>query len=245
MNRHESRYDGVLLLDKPRGMTSHDVVDAVRQVYGTRRVGHTGTLDPLAEGLLVLCVGRATRIAQYLSDASKEYVATIEFGRTSPTYDAEGLEHEEAPDNVTIDEDKLNAVLQQFTGTIEQQVPAFSAVRVDGERLHKSARAGKDVERPTRTVTVNDIFVLDLKDNQLRIRVRCSKGTYIRSLAHDIGQAYGTGAYLRLLRRTAIDNLRLEDAVPLNRLQEEAESGQQGQYLLAYERAFRYNRVLV
>ncbi len=219
MPRRESAYDGVLLLDKPVGMTSHDVVDAVRKVYRTRRVGHTGTLDPLAEGLLVMCIGRATRIAQYLSDADKEYVATIEFGRTSPTYDAEGIDDMGARAELEVDEDRLYQVLAQFGGEIEQRVPAYSAVRVQGKRLHESARRGETVTPPMRRVTIEELEVLDVHAQQVRLRVRCSKGTYIRSLANDIGEAYGCGAFLVNLRRTAIDKLRLTDAVPLARLE--------------------------
>jgi len=236
MHSRESQYDGVLLLDKPSGMTSHDVVDAVRRIYGTRRVGHTGTLDPLAEGLLVMCIGRATRIAQFLSDATKEYVATIEFGKTSPTYDAEGIDDLADKKPVEIDETKLHKILERFHGSITQTVPAYSAVKVNGERLHKATRQGKEVDRPTRQVTIHELEIIELHDQQLRIRVACSKGTYIRCLAHDIGQAYGCGAFLTSLRRTAVDKLRLEDAVALNSLQEIAEEGRQKEWLLEYER---------
>ena len=245
MPRRESMYDGVLLLDKPKGMTSHDAVDAVRKVYRTRRVGHTGTLDPLAEGLLVLCIGPATRIAQYLSDATKEYVATIEFGRTSPTYDAEGIEDIAQRVDMTLDDGRLNEILLGFSGAIEQRVPAYSAVKVNGERLHRATRQGREIERPIRQVIIEEIEVLEIVAQQLRLRVRCSKGTYIRTLAHDIGQAYGSGAFLASLRRTAIDRLRLEDAVALSRLEEVAAGGEPGDYLLAYNQVLHLTPVRV
>ena len=209
-------YNGVLLVNKPSGITSHDAVLEVRRTLGLKKIGHTGTLDPAAEGLLVLCLGPATKIARFLSDADKQYDAEITLGLTSETYDAEGVDPDETPAAVPeLSTKAVEEILAEYTGTIQQQVPAYSAIKVDGERLYKAARAGKKVEAPEREITIECIDLLSFESPRLAIRVTCSKGTYIRSLAHDIGQRLGCGGYLSALNRLRVGTLRLENALSL------------------------------
>ena len=208
--------EGLLCIDKPSGDTSHDVVNAVRRQAKIRRVGHAGTLDPLATGLLVVCLGRATRLLEYLVGQPKRYLATVELGRETDTYDAEGEITAEAPVDVT--QEQLSAALDDFRGTISQLAPAYSAVKVGGQPLYRRARSGEVVERPARTVTIYQLDLLDWRDTRLELRVHCSSGTYIRSLAHDLGQKLGCGAFLAGLRRTDVGSFSLADAVPLSEL---------------------------
>lgn len=220
---------GVLLIDKPLGCTSHDVVDAIRRRVGTRRVGHAGTLDPLATGLLVVAVGPATRFLQYLPLEPKQYVARIRFGQATSTYDAEGEVTSEGP----VPDDLLGAfqsVAPRFLGLIQQQPPMFSAVKVDGQPLYKMARKGQEVERAFRTVhigrmdPVQDVTVLppalarDLRPDEMLVDVECSGGTYVRSVAHDLGQAMGCGAHLTGLHRTGVGRFRVQDACALDEI---------------------------
>jgi tRNA pseudouridine55 synthase len=204
---------GILLVDKHSGVTSHDVVNDVRRKFGTRRVGHAGTLDPLATGLLVVAVGPATRFLQYLPLEPKVYEGIFEFGRATTTYDAEG---ETASDGIVPDdlEAALQAVFPQFTGLIQQLPPMYSAVKVGGKPLYKYAREGKVLEREPRTVHIDTLDIQDIEP-RAKIRVVCSGGTYIRSLAHDIGAAIGCGGFLAGLLRTDVGRFSLTDAVPL------------------------------
>lgn len=193
---------GILLIDKPTGMTSHDVVNVLRRRLGTRRIGHAGTLDPLASGLLVLGVGPATRFLQFLSLEPKQYVATISFGRETTTQDAEGevVAYREVPTNLS---ELLSNAIPAFIGLIEQIPPMYSAVKVAGKALYRYARAGIDVERKTRRVFVHSIDIESCDGSNCVARITCSGGTYVRTLAHDLGLAIGTGAHLASLRRTA------------------------------------------
>ncbi|MBU6176563.1 MAG: hypothetical protein RL555_1342 [Bacteroidota bacterium] len=193
----------VLLVDKPLGWTSFDVIRKLRHLIRIRKIGHAGTLDPLATGLLIVCTGKFTkRINQYMAQ-QKEYTGTITIGATTPTYD---LESEPtnfiATDHITLE--KVRSILPQFTGPIEQIPPAHSAIKVDGKRVYELARKGKEVKLEPRSVHIYSFEVLSLQDAQLQFRVVCSTGTYIRSLANDLGQALGCGAYLSSLRRTRI-----------------------------------------
>ncbi|MCB2229134.1 tRNA pseudouridine(55) synthase TruB [bacterium] len=224
----DDRLHGVLLLNKPVGMSSHDAIYAVRRMIGQKGGGHTGTLDPLAEGLLVICLGRATKISRYLAVEEKTYEATIRLGFTSSTYDSEGVD----PDAVSalsedLSEEQLTEALARFRGEIDQTVPPFSAVQVNGRRLYKDARKGREIEQlPVRKVTIHEIELQSWCSPDLKVTIRCGKGTYIRSLAHDLGQALGCGAYLAGLKRTKLGIFSLDDSLTLddiNRLHSNSE----------------------
>ncbi|MFQ3587081.1 MAG: tRNA pseudouridine(55) synthase TruB [Fimbriimonadaceae bacterium] len=201
-------------------MTSHDVVDVVRRRVGTRRVGHAGTLDPMATGLLVVAVGPATRFLQYLSLEPKEYTGEIVFGRESTTQDAEGELSEPKPVPSDL-EAALLGVLPRFLGLIEQIPPAFSAVKVGGKPLYKYARTGQEVERAPRSVHIGEIEILESGADRTRFRVRCSGGTYVRTLAHDLGRALGCGAYLNELRRTRAGRFHVGQALSMDEISAE------------------------
>lgn len=205
--------DGLLLLDKPAGRTSHDVVDEVRKAAGQREVGHAGTLDPAATGLLVILLGRALRVAEFLEGHDKEYEATFRFGVTTDTDDADGKVLSERP--ASLSREALEAAAATFVGEIEQRPPVYSAVRVGGERLHKKARRGEKVEPPLRKVRIDELRLLGLEGADARFLIRCGKGTYVRSIARDLGEALGCGAHVAKLRRTASGPFRVEDAAPL------------------------------
>ena len=204
--------DGVLLVDKKSGLTSHDVVEKFRRRAKVKKAGHTGTLDPLATGLLVLCVGKATRLQAYLMGMEKTYEGTIQFGWATDSYDAAGTPAgEETERDVTqID---FEPHLERFRGEIEQMPPAFSAKKIDGTRAYELARKGEEVKLQPKRVTVHELTILAVEGSRVRFRVRSSAGTYMRSLAHDLGQAVGIPAHLRELRRTAIGNFRLDQAI--------------------------------
>jgi tRNA pseudouridine55 synthase len=208
----------VLLVDKPKGCTSFDVVEAVRTGTGIQKVGHAGTLDPMATGLLILLVARpATRLQEAFMHLWKAYEGTIRLGETTPSHDTETEVVKRAdPAGVTLD--NLEALRPQFTGSIQQIPPMYSAVKVDGERLYKKARRGETVDRPPRSVQIDQFEILDWTPPELRFRVRCSKGTYIRSLARDIGEELDVGAHLTALRRTAIGSYAVESAWPFDEL---------------------------
>jgi tRNA pseudouridine55 synthase len=205
---------GLLLVDKPVGPTSHRVVHRVRQGTGIRKVGHAGTLDPRASGLLVLCLGAATRLSEYISTSSKCYEAVVRFGASTRTYDSDGdvvTRSTQLPSRAQID-----AVLPGFLGAIEQVPPPFSAVKIAGRRAYDLARSGKDVDLGPRTVTVYALQAGDYQPPDLALEIECSAGTYIRSLAHDLGQRLGCGAYLAALRRTKAGPFRVSQAVSLD-----------------------------
>lgn len=205
--------DGVLLLDKPVGLSSNDALQKARRLFSAAKGGHTGTLDPLASGLLPLCFGEATKFSADLLDADKTYEAELKLGVTTDSGDAEGQVIAMA--TVDVAEAAILAVLPRFTGPIEQVPPMHSALKRDGRPLYELARQGIEVERAARAVTIHALEVLDFAGDVLRIRVRCSKGTYIRVLAADIGQALGCGAHLTALRRTVVADLDLMHAVTL------------------------------
>jgi tRNA pseudouridine55 synthase len=219
--------DGVLVVDKPAGMTSHDVVEVARRVVGQHRIGHTGTLDPDATGVLVLCLGRATKLVPFLQAGRKTYAATMVLGRETTTQDAAGEVVREL-DASAVDEHALCVALTRFQGTVEQVPPMVSAVRVDGERLHEKARRGETVEREPRRVTIHDLVLEDFRPGPLAeasFLVTCSAGTYVRTLAADVGEELGVGGSLTALRRLANGAFTAEDAVPLDELRAAGESG--------------------
>jgi tRNA pseudouridine55 synthase len=210
---------GVLLIDKPAGMTSHDVVDRVRRKLRMKRVGHAGTLDPNATGLMILLLGKATKLSQYLMGLDKVYEGTGEFGRSTATQDAEGEVIEEHPVPL-IEEEALRGVLNEFQGDQYQTPPMFSAKKVDGVPLYKHARKGREVEREARVIRVKS-FALDRWESpEFDFTVACSKGTYVRTLIHDIGQKFACGAYLKELRRTEIGKFLIEDSLELAEFEE-------------------------
>src|ERR1044071_2256686 len=195
---------GALIIDKPEGLTSHDVVARVRRLVGTRRVGHAGTLDPFATGVLVVCVGRATRLVQYLVGLDKEYVATVRLGEAADTQGLSGRQSTPLRTSKETSPESIRAVLAQFTGEQMQTPPMFSAKKVGGEKLYRAARAGREVVRAPVSITVHSIELIENDEvrfnadgtRDFRMRVRCSSGTYVRTLAHDIGDRLGTGAHL-------------------------------------------------
>ena len=210
---------GVVLVDKPLGITSHDVIGQLRRRFETRRVGHAGTLDPLATGLLVVAVGPATRFLQYLPLEPKEYIATIRFGTETTTQDAEGevvAEHA-VPANLRAE---FERVLPEYRNLIQQIPPIYSAVKKDGKPLYHYARKGIEVERTARTVHIGEVEILDELPTEIEVRVTCSGGTYMRTWAHDLGQAVGCGAYLAALRRTRVGRFCIDDAKPLEEVRQ-------------------------
>ncbi len=206
---------GVLVIDKPGGMTSHDVVMRVRRILGVKKIGHTGTLDPMATGLLPLCIGGATKIARFLEGGEKEYRATIKFGVETDTYDAEGKVVAES-DTSGVNEEMVLEALTQFKGKIQQIPPMYSAVKIGGTPLYKLARKGITVEREPKEVEISDIDVEEFTMPLLTMRITCSKGTYIRTLCHDLGSAVGCGAHLVALRRTRSGYFSIQDAITLD-----------------------------
>ncbi|ENO90504.1 tRNA pseudouridine(55) synthase TruB [Thauera linaloolentis] len=209
--------DGVLLLDKPQGMSSNGALQAARRLFNAAKAGHTGTLDPMASGLLPLTFGEATKFSQMLLDADKTYEAVVQLGIETDSGDADGTVLATHP--VDVDRARLDAVLGRFRGDIEQVPPMYSALKRDGKALYEYARAGVEIEREARRVSIHALDLLAFADTRFTIRVACSKGTYIRSLAMDIGSALGCGAHLCALRRTRIGPFGLDGAVTLDALE--------------------------
>lgn len=222
---------GVLVVDKPVGMTSHDVVQVVRKGTGIRRAGHTGTLDPRASGVLVILVGPAVRLSEYVSASDKRYQATLRLGSTTDTYDAEGVTTEPvAVDHLT--EEAFEEALKQFEGEIDQVPPPYSAVKVKGKKAYEMARKGEPVKLEPRKIQVYSLELLEWAPPEAVIDVYCSSGTYVRSLANDLGRDLGVGAHLVGLRRTKSGQFSLRDAVSLRRLEEAFDAGNWYQFLI-------------
>ncbi|MCS7040958.1 MAG: tRNA pseudouridine(55) synthase TruB, partial [Caldilineales bacterium] len=220
---------------KPSGPTSHDVVAAVRRGTGEKRVGHAGTLDPPATGLLVLLLGAATRLSEYLLAKDKRYLARVRFGQTTNTYDATG--EVTAVSEAIPSREQVEAALAAFRGAIRQRPPAFSAIKRGGQRAYTLARRGATVELEPRPISIHQLSIVDWSPPECSLDVTCSAGTYIRSLAHDLGQALGCGAFLAALRRTASGHFRLEDAVTLDNLKAAFAAGDWRRYLLPMDAA--------
>lgn len=216
------RLDGVLPLDKPLGTTSSAVVQRAKRLYRARKAGHAGTLDPLASGVLLVLFGEATKFAGFGLDAAKEYVADVQLGVATETGDADGEVTGRRP--VEVDEDRVERALARFRGTIEQVPPMYSALKHGGQPLYALARAGHAVQRAARAITVHALELLERDGDRLRLRILCSKGTYVRQLAADLGAELGCGAHLAALRRTAVGGFRLEQAVPLAALESASEA---------------------
>lgn len=231
---------GFLLVDKPAGWTSHDVVAKTRGILRERKVGHAGTLDPMATGLLVLAVGRVTRLLRFLQDLPKVYEATMLLGVATDTLDADGavLSREEMP----VSQAEVAAAMKRFVGPIHQVPPMVSALKIDGKRLHELAREGKEVERAPRPVTIHELEMTDFSPSnypEVEFRVECSKGTYVRTLADDIGRSLGGHAHLTALRRTNNGSLSASEAVSIEELQAHADAGTVDEVLLTPASALR------
>jgi tRNA pseudouridine55 synthase len=218
---------GVLVLDKPTGITSNGVLQAARRIFRARKAGHTGSLDPLASGVLPICFGEATKLSGWLLDARKTYEVTARLGERTDTADSTGvvIEIHDVPD---LTRDQVSAILEGFLGPIEQVPPMYSALKQGGRRLYELARKGETVDRPPRKVTIHEIELLDLEDKDLRFRVCCSKGTYVRTLVEDLAAELGTVGHVAALRRTASGPFDIASAVTLEQLESEATSGGMG-----------------
>ncbi|HXO87517.1 MAG TPA: tRNA pseudouridine(55) synthase TruB [Candidatus Acidoferrales bacterium] len=216
--------DGILVVDKPRGRTSHDVVETVRRLVGFRQIGHLGTLDPLATGVLVLALGRATRLARFYGSRRKRYTCTVRFGFATDTYDADGdaLSEDTAP---AINPEAIQALAERFVGKVQQIPPSFSAKKIHGRPAHELARRQKPVKLEPVEVEVNEFRLTSVEGSCARFAVECGSGTYIRSLAHDLGQLQGSGAHLAEITRTAVGEFTLDHAATLADLIEDAKAG--------------------
>lgn len=217
-NENKQDYFGFLNIYKPAGMTSHDVVYKIRKISGIKQVGHTGTLDPFAEGVLPVCLGKATRLIEYMTD-DKEYLATVQFGKSTATYDLEG-----EVTNISVfkvNENDILTALKNFEGEIEQLPPIYSAIKVNGKKLYDYARKGQDVEIKPRKVFIEKIELksFDYENQSAEILIKCSKGTYIRSIAHDLGKITGAYAYLTKLTRTQAGKFIINDAIKLDEIE--------------------------
>ncbi len=226
--------NGIVIVDKPQEWTSQDVTARLRRVFNTRRIGHGGTLDPMATGVLPVFVGRGTRGVEFFEHAEKTYETVLRLGLTTDTEDVWGETQEERP--VEFTGEKLEEVLESFRGEILQVPPMYSALKVNGQKLCDLARKGKEVERQPRPITIHELTLLETGENTLRLRVRCSKGTYIRTLCKDIGEALGCGGCMQELRRVSAGEYTIAEAVPLQVL---LETEDPGQYLRTVDTMFR------
>ena len=222
--------NGIIIIDKPQEWTSNDVVSRLRRVFNTRRIGHGGTLDPMATGVLPVFVGRATRGVEFFEHAEKVYETTIRFGLTTDTEDITGKTLTET--EVSLTREELEAVLPRFRGGILQVPPMYSAIKVNGQKLYDLARKGREVERQPRPITIHELELLEFADNEARLRVRCSKGTYIRTLCKDLGSALGCGGCMAALRRVQAGEYTLEGSIPLRQLLDLSEAGGDVEHLL-------------
>ncbi len=238
--------NGIIIIDKPAGWTSMDVCAKLRGMFHEKRVGHAGTLDPMATGVLPVFIGRATRAVQYAAESDKEYIAGLKLGVVTNTQDTTGEILEERPVDVT--RDQLLAVLEAFHGWIRQVPPMYSAIKVNGKKLYELARKGREVEREPRTVAIRALELLDETPPEgadYLLRVVCSKGTYVRTLCHDIGQALGCGGCMASLRRTRAAGFTLEDSVTLEAVQQAVDRGEGEGLLLPVDSYFAGLPVLV
>ena len=226
--------NGIVIVDKPQGWTSQDVTARLRRVFSTRRIGHGGTLDPMATGVLPVFVGRATRGVEFFEHAEKTYETVLRLGLTTDTEDITGEKLEER--EVSFTSERLEEVLESFRGDILQVPPMYSALKVNGQKLYDLARKGKTVERQPRPITIHELTLLEAGETTLRLRVRCSKGTYIRTLCKDIGEALGCGGCMEALRRVSAGEYGIAEAVPL---QELLETEEPEKYLRPVDSMFR------
>ena len=239
----EESIDGILIVHKMAGPTSHDVVDQIRDIFKIRKVGHTGTLDPIATGVLVVCLGKATKIIQFLPEENKEYSVVAVIGKSTDTFDSEG-KIIDSIQHIRVDLQDIEKVCRKFKGDIEQVPPAFSALKVKGERLYKSARRGEKVEAQVRRVRIDSIHTESYEPPHLTLNVVCSRGTYIRSLVNDIGEELGTGAYVASLKRIRSGPFHLKDAMRMEQIEEYAKKGRIGERIISISGALQHMPVL-
>lgn len=237
--------DGILNIHKPYGETSFKIVQVVKQLTAERRVGHAGTLDPLATGVLPICIGKGTRVVEYLMEATKIYRAEIELGVVTDTYDADGTVTS-VKDPSAINQDQLQSALNSFCGLIQQTPPMYSALKSHGQPLYKLARSGITVERKSRSIQIHKIDLINWQSPVITVEVVCSKGTYIRSLAYDLGNVLGCGAYLKNLVRLGYGLFNIEDAILLSQLQDACRYGYWRELIYPVDSVLMYwNAVIV
>lgn len=225
--RHKGRnVNGILVIDKPAGITSNGILQQVKRLYGAAKAGHTGALDPLATGVLPLCFGEATKFSQMMLESDKAYIATARLGIRTETGDSEGAKVEERPIPENLSAEMIEPILNQFRGDIQQVPSMYSALKHKGRPLYEYARQGIEVERPARPVTIYELTLLDVRENELDVAVSCTKGTYIRSLIEDIGEALGCGAHVVALRRTLAAGFTLENTQKIPDLETMRERGE-------------------
>ena len=227
--------DGIILINKPQGMTSHDVVNRVRRIMHTKKVGHCGTLDPMATGVLVVGINKATKAMQFLMSEEKEYRATLKLGSATDTYDSEGKVLETKP---FTGYDHLDEVLSSFKGDSMQKPPMYSAIKINGKKLYEYAREGIEVEVPERPITIYKLDLVNAHDDEITIDVKCSKGTYIRTLCHDIGEKLQVGGCMEELERTKVGHFLKEDAVTLDEVRQKMEQGEGAELFTPLDQIF-------
>ena len=235
--------NGILVIDKSAGWTSQDVTAKLRGVFHERRVGHGGTLDPMATGVLPVFIGRATRAAEFLESAEKEYIAGLRLGVVTDTQDTSGNVLETHP--VTVTREELQAALAQFLGPIQQIPPMYSAIKINGQKLYELARRGKEIAREPRSITIYELELLEGEGAEYTIRVRCSKGTYVRTLCHDLGQTLGCGGCMSSLRRTRAGSFAISQAVTMQQVLEFAAQNDPQQLLLPVDALFAAHPPLI
>ena len=231
--------EGIIVVNKPKGITSFDVIRKLKKILKTKKIGHTGTLDPLATGVMLMCVGKATKLASDLEAKYKVYIADFDIGYATDTYDIEGKKI--AENIIEVSKENLEQSIKKFIGNIKQVPPMYSAIKIDGNKLYHLARKGIEVERPERDVTIEYINLLDFKDNKAKIETKVSKGCYIRSLIYDIGQDLGTYATMTALQRKQVGDYSLEDSYSLEKI-EEMVLNNDFKFLKTIEKIFSYDK---
>ena len=231
--------EGIIVVNKPKGITSFDVIRKLKKILKTKKIGHTGTLDPLATGVMLMCVGKATKLASDLEAKDKVYIADFDIGYATDTYDIEGKKI--AENIIEVSKENLEQSIKKFIGSIKQVPPMYSAIKIDGNKLYHLARKGIEVERPERDVTIEYINLLDFKDNKAKIETKVSKGCYIRSLIFDIGQDLGTYATMTALQRKQVGDYSLEDSYSLEQI-EEMVLNNDFKFLKTIEEIFSYDK---
>lgn len=235
---------GILNILKPTGMTSHDVVSAIRKILNIKKIGHAGTLDPNVAGVLVICVGKATKFSEYLMSGDKEYICELIFGQSTDTQDSYGLVINES-DKVSVSIDELNKALKEFTGEIIQIPPAYSAVKLNGKKLYEYARQNIQVEKQGRTIKINDIKLLKFYGKSALLKVKCSKGTYMRTLCNDIGNRLGTYGHMGILIRTESKGLHINNSVTLHKLKFLNDTNRLNECLIPVEDIYKLDKLNV
>ena len=231
--------EGIIVVNKPKGITSFDVIRKLKKIFKTKKIGHTGTLDPLATGVMLVCVGKATKLASDLEAKDKVYIADFDIGYATDTYDIEGKKI--AENTIEISKKNLEQSIKKFIGNIKQIPPMYSAIKIDGNKLYHLARKGIEVERPERNVTIEYINLLDFKDNKVKIETKVSKGCYIRSLIYDIGQDLGTYATMTALQRKQVGDYSLENSYSLEQI-EKMVLNNDFKFLKTIEEIFSYDK---